>query len=73
MAILVILAVVVLAFRAVQFLALTREIQWGYDFSAYWAAADRLLGGEALYAASQLADPYAPQQQFLYLYPPPLP
>ena len=33
------LAVIVVAYRAVQFLALTRQIQWGYDLSAYWAAA----------------------------------
>jgi hypothetical protein len=63
---------VVLAFRALQFLALTREIQWGYDFSAYWAAADRLLRATGIYTPAQLAGPYAPQVQYLYLYPPPL-
>jgi alpha-1,2-mannosyltransferase len=70
--VLALLAIIVLAFRAVQFLGLTREIQWGYDFSAYWAAADRLLNGAGLYTAAQLAGPYAPQAQYLYLYPPPL-
>lgn len=70
--IVILLAVVVLAYRALQFVALTREIQWGYDFSAYWAAAGRLLDGLSPYAAAQLAGPYGPQQQFLYLYPPPL-
>lgn len=63
---------VVLALRAIQFAALTTEIQWGYDFSAYWAAAHRLIDGFSPYTAEQLAGPYAPQQQFLYLYPPPL-
>lgn len=71
-AILVLLVVVALAWRALQFAALTAQIQWGYDFSAYWAAANHLLNGEPLYAASQLAGPYAPQVQYLYLYPPPL-
>ncbi len=72
LAVLALLACVVVAFRAVQFLALTREIQWGYDFSAYWSAGTRIISGEAPYTAAQLAGPYAPQAQFLYLYPPPL-
>jgi len=67
-----IVALVVLAFRALQFALLTREIQWGYDFSAYWSAAGRLLGGFSPYQANQLSGPYGPQAQFLYLYPPPL-
>jgi len=66
------LAIVVLAFRALQFAGLTHEIQWGYDFSAYWAAAGRLLDGLSPYQAEQLSGLYSPQQQFLYLYPPPL-
>ena len=70
--VLVILAIVVLAFRAMQFATLTTEIQWGYDFSAYWAAAGHLLPGEPIYTAAQLAGPYAPQVQYLYLYPPPV-
>lgn len=65
-------ALVVLAFRALQFVGLTHEIQWGYDFSAYWAAAGRILDGLSPYQADQLSGPYSPQQQFLYLYPPPL-
>lgn len=72
LAILVLLLVVVLAFRALQFVALTGQIQWGYDFSAYWSAANHLLAGEPIYTAAQLAGPYAPQVQYLYLYPPPL-
>lgn len=44
--------------------------QWGYDVSAYWAAARALVAGEPLYSAAQLTGPYAPQGQFLYLYPP---
>jgi alpha-1,2-mannosyltransferase len=62
----------VLAFRALQFTLYTREIQWGYDFSAYWSAAGRLLEGVSLYQPEQLAGTYSPQRQFLYLYPPPL-
>ena len=62
----------VLAFRALQFALLTREIQWGYDFSAYWFAGQGLLLGMSPYDEAQLAGPYSPQQQFLYLYPPPL-
>lgn len=67
-----VLAVVVLIFRALQFASLTQKIQWGYDFSAYWSAAGRLLDGLSPYTAAQLAGPYGPQQQFLYLYPPSL-
>ncbi|MBI2781883.1 MAG: DUF2029 domain-containing protein [Chloroflexi bacterium] len=66
------LAIVVLVFRLVQFATFSRQIQWGYDFSAYWSAANHLLAGEPLYSAAQLAGPYAPQLQYLYLYPPPL-
>ena len=70
--ILALLATLVLAFRLLQFIGLTRQIQWGYDFSAYWTAAARLLAGVSPYTAEQLAGPYAPQVQYLYLYPPPL-
>ena len=63
---------VVLVLRAVQLLSLTGQIQWGYDFSAYWAAADQVLAGASPYTPLQLESPYAPQRQFLYLYPPPL-
>ena len=54
-AILVLLVVLVVAYRALQFVALTGQIQWGYDFSAYWAAAGHLLAGEPIYSAAQLA------------------
>jgi len=67
-----VVALVVLFFRALQFALLTGEIQWGYDFSAYWSAAARLLGGLSPYQANQLSGLYGPQAQFLYLYPPPL-
>lgn len=70
--IVVLLAVIAVAYRALQFVQLTRQIQWGYDFSAYWSAAGRLLDGLSPYTAAQLAGPYGPQQQFLYLYPPSL-
>ena len=69
---LAVVAALVLAFRALQFALFTRQIQWGYDFSAYWAAGASLLHGVSPYQAHQLAGPYAPQEQFLYLYPPPL-
>jgi len=65
----VILAVVLLA-RLAQFVYWTGQLQWGYDFSAYWTAADHLLHRQPLYLPDQLAGPYAPQRQFLYLYPP---
>jgi len=68
---LAVVAALVLAFRAVQFALLTREIQWGYDFSFYWTAARRLLDGKSIYSAAQLAGPYAPQGQDGFLYPPP--
>jgi alpha-1,2-mannosyltransferase len=61
---------IALAYRASQFLAFLSAPQWGYDLSAYWLAARHLLGGEGIYSAAQLAGPYAPQGQFLYLYPP---
>lgn len=69
---LAVVAGLVLAFRALQFALLTRQIQWGYDFSAYWAAGASLLNGASPYQAHQLVGPYAPQEQYLYLYPPPL-
>jgi hypothetical protein len=67
-----VVAVLVLAFRALQFALLTHEIQWGYDFSFYWTAAGHLLQGAPIYSATQLAGPYAPQGQDGFLYPPPL-
>jgi hypothetical protein len=70
--ILITVAVILVGYRLLQFAIFTTQIQWGYDFSAYWSAAGHLLHGEPIYSAPQLAGPYAPQQQFLYLYPPPL-
>lgn len=69
---LAVVAALVLAFRALQLTLFTRQIQWGYDFSAYWAAGASVLNGASPYQVHQLAGPYAPQEQFLYLYPPPL-
>jgi hypothetical protein len=63
---------IVLVYRLGQFAFWTGQIQWGYDFSAYWAAAGHLLHGQAIYLPDQLAGPYAPQRQYLYLYPPPV-
>jgi hypothetical protein len=70
--ILVVVAVILVGFRLLQFALFTTQIQWGYDHSAYWSAAGHLLEGGPIYGAHQLAGPYAPQEQFLYLYPPPL-
>ena len=44
--------------------------QFGYDVSAYWLAGQHLLEGQPIYTAEQLAGPYPPQGQYLYLYPP---
>jgi hypothetical protein len=70
--VLILIAVILVGFRTLQFVLFTTQIQWGYDFSAYWSAGMRLLAGDPIYSAAQLAGPYAPQQQYLYLYPPPL-
>ncbi|MGH2838332.1 MAG: glycosyltransferase family 87 protein [Thermoleophilaceae bacterium] len=72
LAAIVVVLLVVLALRALQFAALTNEIQWGYDFSFYWTAARNLIEGDPIYSAAQLAGPYAPQGQDGFLYPPPL-
>jgi alpha-1,2-mannosyltransferase len=61
-------AIVVL--RLVQLVVLSQEIQWGYDFSAYWQAGRRLLDGDSIYAPFQTAGTYSPQTQYLYIYPP---
>ena len=70
--VLALLAVLALAFRALQFAAWTGAEQWGYDFTWYWTAASNLLHGEPIYSAAQLAGPFAPQGQEGFLYPPPL-
>lgn len=62
--------VIFLTARAAFFLDLTDEAQWGYDFSAYLWAGDRILVGESPYSPHQLAGPYSPQAQGRYLYPP---
>lgn len=69
---LVLIAIILVAFRLTQFAVFTTQIQWGYDFSAYWTAAGNLLHDLPIYTTDQLTGPYAPQRQFLYLYPPPL-
>ncbi|HEX7951140.1 MAG TPA: glycosyltransferase family 87 protein [Candidatus Limnocylindrales bacterium] len=62
---------VVLLYRLLQVVAFSNQVQWGYDFSFYWAAAIQLLHGLPIYSAAQLAGPYAPQGQEGFLYPPP--
>ncbi len=64
------LAVIVVGFRVVQFAALSQAPQFGYDVSAYWLAGRHLLDGLPIYTPEQLAGPYPPQGQGLYLYPP---
>lgn len=66
----IVLLSLALVVRAAYFLAFTTQIQWGYDFSAYWQAAGHVLDGQPVYSPHQLAGPYAPQLQGLYLYPP---
>lgn len=66
------IAIVLVAFRLLQFAAFTGQIQWGYDFSYYWRAAAQLLAGQPIYSPEQLSGPYAPQGQSGFLYPPPL-
>jgi alpha-1,2-mannosyltransferase len=68
--VIVIVLAVVLVFRALQLVTFAGQIQWGYDFSAYWSAARHLLDGLPIYSDAQLAGTYSPQQQYLYLYPP---
>jgi alpha-1,2-mannosyltransferase len=65
-----IVVVVVVVFRLVQ-AVLTWPAYGGYDFKAYWLAGDRILHGQSIYTAAQLAGPYSPQGQDLFLYPPP--
>ena len=68
---LVLLAIILVGFRLIQFAAFTTQVQWGYDFSYYWTAASHLLHGEPIYSAEQLSGPYVPQGQNGFLYPPP--
>lgn len=70
--VLALLAVLVVAFRVLQFATFSTQVQWGYDFSFYWTAALRLLEGVPIYTAEQLGGPYSPQGQDGFLYPPPL-
>jgi hypothetical protein len=70
-AILTLIAVIAVVFRAFGFLYLTTLPQWGYDLSFYWTAAQHLIHGEPIYSAAQLAGAYAPQGQDGFLYPPP--
>ncbi|MEO8272552.1 MAG: glycosyltransferase family 87 protein [Chloroflexota bacterium] len=69
--IVVLVAVIVVVYRAAQLAHLTTQPQWGYDLSFYWTAANHLLHGEPIYSAAQLSGPYAPQGQDGFLYPPP--
>ena len=68
---LILIAIILVAFRLIQFVAFTSQVQWGYDFSYYWTAASHLLHGEPIYSAQQLSGPYVPQGQNGFLYPPP--
>jgi alpha-1,2-mannosyltransferase len=68
-ALLVVVGIAVL-FRIAQVAVAIDGPAWGYDFSAYWFAAQRVLEGEPVYTAAQLAGPFPPQEQYAYLYPP---
>jgi alpha-1,2-mannosyltransferase len=59
-----------LAFRVVQVAVGVNGPAWGYDFTAYFEAAQRIAAGDPLYASEQLAGPYSPQLRNAYLYPP---
>ncbi|HYK94624.1 MAG TPA: glycosyltransferase family 87 protein [Candidatus Dormibacteraeota bacterium] len=69
--IVVLIAAIVVAYRAFQLAYLTTQPQWGYDLSFYWTAAQHLIHGEPIYSLAQLSGPYAPQGQDGFLYPPP--
>jgi alpha-1,2-mannosyltransferase len=45
---------------------------WGYDFEAYYLAAQRWARGDGLYQSWQLTEPFRPGPFGLYLYAPPL-
>jgi len=70
--VLVLVAAILVGYRLLQFIALTAQVQWGYDFGYYWRAGQALVAGLPIYSAEQLAGPYAPQGQNGFLYPPPL-
>jgi hypothetical protein len=63
--------VIVLMVGAVT-LALQRSAGWGYDFSAYYDAAVRLIAHGSPYQAETLNGPFRPGPGGLYLYSPPL-
>ncbi len=67
---LAVLVSVFLLVRSYQFVTLSGEIQWGYDFSAYWEAGRRILDGGSVYMPFQTEGLYSPQQHLLYPYPP---
>lgn len=69
-AVLVVLAVVV-AFRAMQFVAMAADPFWAADFAAYWTAGRHLLDGQPIYSDLQLAGPYTPEGLVGFLYAPP--
>jgi hypothetical protein len=57
-------------FRIAQVAVASQGRAWGYDFAAYWHAAQRVLDGQPIYTAAQLAGTFSPQEQGAYLYPP---
>ena len=67
---LLVLVGVAVLFRIVQVAVAIDGPAWGYDFSAYWFAAQRVLEGGPVYTAAQLAGSFSPQEQYAYLYPP---
>ena len=70
-------AAVVLALGAALFLLIALNTflhtsGWGFDFEAYFLAAERLARGDGIYQPWTLAAPFRPGNYGLYLYAPPL-
>lgn len=66
------LVLLILAYRAIQFLGWLHDPAWSYDFAAYWAAAHHLLDHQPIYTPDQLAGPFVLGPANLYQYPPAL-
>lgn len=61
---------IVMTFRLLQFVALTSEGHWGFDFAAYWLAGSHVAAGQSPYSLEQLSGAFQPSEKPLYLYPP---
>jgi len=70
LAALVVVGAIVMTFRLLQFVALTSEGHWGFDFAAYWLAGSHVAAGQSPYSLDQLSGSFQPSEKPLYLYPP---